>query len=73
VQHDLIGYLLGCLGVEEITLVEQTIAADGAVRSQLELLRVALLPLESLRHDSCACPDGLALRTCEKVRQLRSE
>ena len=71
-QDDLIGYLLGCLEVEEITLVEQTVAVDGDVRSQLELLRVALLPLKDLRDDGCSCPDGLALRTCEKIRQLRT-
>lgn len=69
-QDQLVGYLIGALQVEEMTLVEQTLSADAEVRQQLEILRLALAPLETA-HDSGEPPQGLAQRTCLRLRELR--
>jgi anti-sigma-K factor RskA len=69
-QEQLIGYLIGALPVEEMTLVEQTLSADAESRQQLEILRLALAPLETA-HLRGEAPPGLALRTCLRLRELR--
>ena len=65
-----VGYLLGALDPEETLRIEQTIAADGTARRHLDLLRLALLPLDGVCQHVDA-PMGLAGRTCQKIRQLR--
>jgi hypothetical protein len=69
-QDKLLGYLLGTLEIEETLLVEQSLVEDSEARSQLEVLRLALIPLESARCDVDA-PVGLALRTCQRIREAR--
>ena len=69
-QDQLIGYLIGALEVQEMTLVEQTLSADAEARRQLEILRVALSPLATA-DDGCQPPPGLALRTCQRLREVR--
>lgn len=69
-MHDkLIGYLLGALEVGEATHVEQLLAADTDVRQQLEILRMGLVPFDGDREDVEA-PAGLAVRTCQQIRQI---
>jgi len=71
-QDNLVGYLLDALNVEETTLVERLLATDDKVLVQLETLRLALAPLETDREQVDA-PQGLAARTCRKVRELQNE
>jgi hypothetical protein len=69
-QARLLGYLLNALEEEELRCVEVLLAADDEARRQLNLLRLALLPLGSdQRHDEP--PQGLAARTCKLVRDTR--
>jgi len=69
-QETLLGYLLNALEEEEARCVEEMLAANEAARRQLELLRLALLPLGSnQRHDEP--PQDLAIRTCKLVRERR--
>jgi hypothetical protein len=68
-QDKLLGYLLGALEIDETLLVEQSLAQDAEARSQLEILRLALSPLETVRCDVEA-PAGLAIRTCQCIREV---
>lgn len=71
-MHDeLVGYLCGALEVEEITLIERSLDGDEQLRSRLEIIRLAFLPLECDREECCP-PDGLAKRFCEKLRSKRN-
>jgi anti-sigma-K factor RskA len=69
-QAELIGYLLNALEEEELRCVEEMLAADKAARRQLELLRLALLPLGS-NQPHAEPPQDLAARTCKFVRENR--
>ena len=68
-QAQLIGYLLNALEEEEARCIEETLAADEAVRRQLEVLRFSLLPLGSDQQQTP--PHNLAVRTCQRVREIR--
>ena len=69
VRERLLEYLLGAMEAEEVTLIEQTLAADGDARGELELLQMAIARLEPLCQQADA-PDGLARRTCQRIREL---
>jgi hypothetical protein len=69
-KEQLLGYLLGALEVEETVFVEQSLVGDAEAQGHLELLRLALAPLEPLRQEVNA-PEGLASRTCQRVREVR--
>jgi len=70
-QDKLVGYLLGALEIEEILFVEQALASDAEARHHLELLRLALAPLEPIRQEANV-PEGLAQRTCLRIREVRA-
>ena len=69
-QGKLLGYLLGALDGEETAFVEQALRSDGETRRELEVWRLALLPLQSPPKQVDA-PAGLARRTCQRVRNAR--
>ena len=68
-QYKLIEYLLGALEVEEIAYIEKMLQADAEARRQLEVLRIGLVPMEGDRQHVDA-PAGLAVRTCQRIREL---
>ena len=69
-QAELLGYILNALEEEESRCVEEMLAANEVARRQLELLRLALLPLGSNQRQD-EPPQDLAARTCQLVRQMR--
>ena len=70
-MHDnLLGYLLGALDSEETAHIEQTLISDEAISSRLALLRRALQPLECAPEPTDP-PEGLAERTCQRIRDVR--
>jgi anti-sigma-K factor RskA len=69
-QVELIGYLMGALEVEELRQVEQLLLAEAEARQQLEILRRSFAPLEADREQADA-PRGLAIRTCQRIHELR--
>ncbi|MBI3461514.1 MAG: hypothetical protein HY000_00415 [Planctomycetes bacterium] len=69
-RDKLVEYLLGSLEIEETVRVDQALRIDFEIKSQLELLRLALAPLEAFRKEVDA-PDGLASRTCQRLRDVR--
>jgi hypothetical protein len=69
-QEQLLEYVIGVLDGDEATAINEALAADVELQSQLYLLRLALAPLEPLRHEVDA-PQGLAVRTCVSVREVR--
>ncbi len=69
-QDQLIGYLIGALSTHEMTLIEQALASDARAQQQLECLRLALTPLAGA-SDGCELPPELAVRTCQRLRELR--
>ncbi len=63
----LIGYVLGALTVEESARLEARLREDARLRSRLEVVRRAVLPLAGdSGHET---PSGLAARTCRLVRE----
>jgi hypothetical protein len=66
-HHELIGYLFGALGREELTRVQEHLAVQPDARRQLEILRRGLEPLEA-DSGHLDPPKGLAIRTCQLVR-----
>jgi hypothetical protein len=71
-QDKLLGHLLGVLEIDETLQVERSLVQDAEARSQLEILRLALSLLEAARGD-VEVPAGLALRTCQRIREFRLE
>jgi anti-sigma-K factor RskA len=65
-RNELLGYLLGALENHERAQVENELTSDGQLRSEAELLRRSLMPLEAdaERFDP---PVGLARRTIDFV------
>ncbi|MGE0605613.1 MAG: hypothetical protein AB7O62_00705 [Pirellulales bacterium] len=68
----LLGYLLGALEPDEHEAVELALSRDEQARHQLQLLRRGLEPLR-FDADDYDPPAGLALKTCQKVRQHREQ
>jgi len=66
-HNELIGYLLGALDASEHLAIDQHLESSAEARLQLEILRRCLLPLE-IAFEECAVPDGLARRTCLRIR-----
>lgn len=64
----LLGYLLGALEPDEHAAVEQALSRDEQARRDLQLLRRSLEPLAA-DAEPYAPPAGLALKTCQLVRQ----
>lgn len=69
-EDKLVGYMIGALEIEEILLVEQALEADPAVVQQLEVLRLAIEPLQ-YAAEPVDPPVDLAARTCQRIRELR--
>jgi len=65
---ELVGYLLDALEEEEVRHVEQTLQTSMTIRQRLEVLRLALFPLEADR-EHVSPPAGLAARTCKRIRE----
>jgi hypothetical protein len=65
-REQLLGYLLGALEADEIRDIEKRLAESPQVREELERLKVALFPLESLR-DVFEPRGDLAERTCQRI------
>jgi hypothetical protein len=65
-RENLLGYLLNAVEPDERSAVEQNLAQDARLRSELDLLRTSLAPLEGepAHHEP---PKGLAQRCCEFV------
>jgi hypothetical protein len=65
--EDLIGHLLGLLDADEHRRIQEQLDADNAVRVMFETLneRVAVLGVDRTPGEA---PQGLAIRTCERVR-----
>ncbi len=68
---ELVGYLLDALEEEEVRHVEQTLQTSVTVRQCVEVLRLALVPLEADR-EHVTPPVGLAARTCRRIREQSS-
>jgi hypothetical protein len=66
-EIELVGYLLAALEDEEARHIEQTLQTNARVYHHLEILRLALVPLEADR-DHVMPPAGLAARTCKRIR-----
>ena len=67
---EIIGYLLNALEEDEARAVEELLSVSEDARQQVEVLRLALLPLGScMRHEEP--PRGLGVRTCMFVRERR--
>jgi hypothetical protein len=69
-QDKLLEYVIGLLDGEEAASVNEILAGDAGLQSELHLLRLGLAPLEPLRQDVDA-PQGLAVRTCVRIREIR--
>lgn len=65
-REDLLGYLLGAIDAEQRQRIEESLAADPALRDELEQLRQVLRPLEALNNDQ-APPPGLVGRSLERI------
>ena len=70
-MHDmLIGYLLKALDADELECVERMLEGDPNANQLLQALVCCLHPLQGdCEHENA--PDGLAHRTCQKVRAAR--
>ena len=64
----LLGYLLGALETDDVEQLSIALESDPELRRQLELLRLALEPLE-LCCDAVDAPTDLAVRTWVVIRQ----
>lgn len=67
-HEDLLGYLLGALSDDEQRCVEEALAVDPRLRSELERLRASLEPLDSL-SDQQSPPSGLVDRTLDAIER----
>jgi len=68
IDHDFVGYLLGALAPDDQARIESVLADDPAAARRLDLLRLALRPLEIDRDDPPP-PDGLVTRTIGLVAE----
>jgi hypothetical protein len=68
-QDKLLEYAIGLLDGEDATVIDAALAADMELQNQLDLIRLALAPLEVLRRELDA-PHGLAVRTCVRIREI---
>jgi len=68
IEENLIGYLLGALDADTMRHVESVLASDPIANHKLELLRIALAPLE-VDRDEFIVPDSLAVRTIGLVAE----
>jgi hypothetical protein len=64
--------LYGALEIVDALFTEQSVASGESTPRHLEALHEALRPLELLRQDAVE-PDGLAFRTCLRLRELRQK
>ena len=64
----LLGYLLGALDADDVEQLSQALKSDPELCRQLDLLRLALEPLE-LCGDAIDAPADLAIRTWTVIRQ----
>jgi hypothetical protein len=64
--------LYGALEIADALFTEQSVASSESGLGQREVLREALQPLELLHQDAVE-PDGLAFRTCLRIRELRQQ
>lgn len=69
---DLVGYILGTLEVAEREVVEKSLSQqDGEVKQRVASMREAFLRLQA--NASTTPPEGLAQRTCHKLREDRPQ
>ena len=72
-MHDLlVGYVLNALDGEERECIERILEGDANACRLLDALRHCLLPLQG-DCENCEAPQGLAVRTCERIRVIRIE
>jgi hypothetical protein len=71
-QEQLLGYLLDALEDDERRQVQQDLANNPELRTQLETLRAVLAPMEATR-EPVDPPPGLARRTCQAVATRAAE
>ena len=71
-QEHFFEYLRGALEMSDTLLTEHSDVSDANAQTHLQALREALAPLESL-SDDVTVPDGLAVRTCQRIRGMRQE
>lgn len=67
-QQELVGYLLGALGAEEIDDIEHALESCADTRRQLKILQRGLEPLDAGRGE-VEIPAGLSVRTCQRIRE----
>lgn len=72
-DEELIGYLLDALDTEDRAVVEVCVQADPETAARLEQLRVALLPLATLREPEPSPRAGLAARTVARLAEYLVE
>lgn len=66
----LIGYLLGALDADDVEPLSSLLETDPELQRQLDLLRLALEPLELCRSEAIAAPPDLAVRTWVVIREV---
>lgn len=66
----LIGYLLGALDAEDVGQLSSLLESDPELQRQLDLLRLALEPLELCRREAINTPPDLAVRTWVVIREV---
>lgn len=66
----LLGYLLGALDADDVEQLSSLLETDLELQRQLDLLRLALEPLELCRRESIDAPADLAVRTWVVIREV---
>lgn len=66
----LLGYLLGALDAEDVEQLSSLLETDPELQRQLDLLRLALEPLELCRREAIDAPTDLAVRTWVVIREV---
>jgi len=70
VVETLIGYLLGALDADDVERLTSLLETDPELQRQLDLLRLALEPLELCRREAIDAPADLAVRTWVVIREV---
>jgi hypothetical protein len=70
VVETLLGYLLGALDADDVEQLASLLETDPELQRQLDLLRLALEPLELCRREAIDAPADLAVRTWVVIREV---
>ena len=70
-RDELVDYLLAALEPQEQAEIEQKVRQVAELRQSLELLRSSFVPLEGDGPDDVEIPNDLAIRCCQRLREIR--